>query len=118
MSTLYQSYMDIITTNTNQITHEIKDIIKHNYIAHLLPHIETLYNTLTTSIITQYHNIYYNDPIYKQYYPNIKDYWKSIVSTSTNIVYHALLRLFTLITIFNHFNTITTLLPFLTNYKQ
>eukprot|EP00461_Guttulinopsis_vulgaris_P000199 UN00199 len=58
MSTLYQSYMNIINNNKNLITDEIYNITKHNYIAYLLPHIEILYNTLTTSIITQYNNIY------------------------------------------------------------
>eukprot|EP00461_Guttulinopsis_vulgaris_P000091 UN00091 len=102
--------MDIITSNQNQITQEIYNIPKHNFIAHLLPHIELLYNQLTTSITTQYNTTYYNDN-YKQYYPNIQDYWKSIVSTSTTIMYHSLLRLFTLSTIFNNFNNIKSTLP-------
>eukprot|EP00461_Guttulinopsis_vulgaris_P002697 UN02698 len=112
MATLYQSYMDIIARNQDPKTQQVKDVFKHNYIAYLLPHIQSLYNNLTSCIITQYYNTY-NEHNYAQYYPNSKDYWKSVVSTNTTFVYHALLRLLTLSSLLTRFETLAASLPIL-----
>eukprot|EP00461_Guttulinopsis_vulgaris_P003524 UN03525 len=114
MTSIYQSYTDIIADNQDPITQQVKDVTKHNYIAYLLPHVESLYNQFTTSIVTQYNNTYHEQN-YKQYYPNIKDYWKSIVTTSTTWMYHALLRLFMLVSVFTNFDETTTSLPLLSS---